>query len=141
MKCGDNMILKHKQCLELYNSDYMIKEKLKNNTWYKYGMKIALGIGDYFDESVLEEFTENKELVVKAANSSQLAKLIKTIAVTSSQIGSRSMTLTNDEDGREIMPEDVLGTKEKELADTIKDTINNDDDFVEDFDVEDGWDD
>ena len=32
-------------------------------------------------------------------------------------------------------------TKEKELADTIKDTINNDDDFVEDFDVEDGWDD
>ena len=40
-------------------------------------MKIALGIGDYFDESVLEEFTENKELVVKAANSSQLAKLIK----------------------------------------------------------------
>ena len=51
------------------------------------------------------------------------------------------MTLTNDEDGREIMPEDVLGTKEKELADTIKDAINNDDDFVEDFDVEDGWDD
>ena len=39
------------------------------------------------------------------------------------------------------MPEDVLGTKEKELADNIKDTINNDDDFVEDFDVEDGWDD
>ena len=33
-------------------------EKLKNNNWYKYGMKIALGIGDYFDESVLEEFTE-----------------------------------------------------------------------------------
>ena len=22
-------------------------EKLKNNNWYKYGMKIALGIGDY----------------------------------------------------------------------------------------------
>ena len=35
MKCGDNMILKHKQCLELYNSDYMIKEKLKNNTLFK----------------------------------------------------------------------------------------------------------
>ena len=37
-------------------------KKLKNNNWYKYGMKIALGIGDYFDESVLEEFTENKSL-------------------------------------------------------------------------------
>ena len=35
MKCGDNMILKHKQCLELYNSDYMIKEKLKIITLFK----------------------------------------------------------------------------------------------------------
>ena len=90
---------------------------------------------------LLKKFTGNPELVVTAKTSDQLSKLVKTIAVTSSQIGSRSMTLTNDEDGREIMPEDVLGTKEKELADTIKDTINNDDDFVEDFDVEDGWDD
>ena len=51
-----------------YGSTEETLEKLKNNNWYKYGMKIALGIGDYFDESVLEEFTENKELVVKAAN-------------------------------------------------------------------------
>ena len=99
------------------------------------------GLGEKFDEELLKKFTGNPELVVTAKTSDQLSKLVKTIAVTSSQIGSRSMTLTNDEDGREIMPEDVLGTKEKELADTIKDTINNDDDFVEDFDVEDGWDD
>ena len=116
-------------------------EKLKNNNWYKYGLKVALGLGEKFDEELLKKFTGNPELVVTAKTSDQLSKLVKTIAVTSSQIGSRSMTLTNDEDGREIMPEDVLGTKEKELADTIKDTINNDDDFVEDFDVEDGWDD
>ena len=116
-------------------------EKLKNNNWYKYGLKVALGLGEKFEEELLKKYTGNPELVVTAKTSDQLSKLVKTIAVTSSQIGSRSMTLTNDEDGREIMPEDVLGTKEKELADTIKDTINNDDDFVEDFDVEDGWDD
>lgn len=75
-------------------------------------MKIALGIGDYFDESVLEEFTENKELVVKAANSSQLAKLIKTIAVTSSQIASKSMTIVSDEEN-ELDYEDVEGNKQK----------------------------
>ena len=114
---------------------------LQHNNWYKYGLKVALGLGEKFDEELLKKFTGNPELVVTAKTSDQLSKLVKTIAVTSSQIGSRSMTLTNDEDGREIMPEDVLGTKEKELADTIKDTINNDDDFVEDFDVEDGWDD
>lgn len=115
--------------------------KLQHNNWYKYGLKVALGVGEKYDEELLKKFTGNPELVVTAKTSAQLAKLVKTIAVTSSQIGSRSMTLTNEEDGQEIMPEDVLGTKEKELADTIKDTIENDEDFVEDFDVEDGWED
>ena len=116
-------------------------EKLQHNNWYKYGLKVALGIGDKFDEELLKRFTGNPELVVTAKTSDQLAKLVKTIAVTSSQIGSRSMTLTSGEDGKEITEEDVLGTKEKELAETIKETMENDEAFVEDFDVEDGWDD
>lgn len=116
-------------------------EQLQHNNWYKYGLKVALGIGEKFDEELLKRFTGNPELVVTAKTSDQLAKLVKTIAVTSSQIGSRSMTLTNEEEGREVTPEDVLGRKEKELAEVIKDTVENDDDFVEDFDVEDGWDD
>lgn len=113
-------------------------EKLKNNNWYKYGMKIALGIGDYFDESVLEEFTENKELVVKAANSSQLAKLIKTIAVTSSQIASKSMTIVSDEEN-ELDYEDVEGNKQKEMVKIVQDTVS-DDEFIETLELEDRWD-
>ena len=113
-------------------------KKLKNNNWYKYGMKIALGIGDYFDESVLEEFTENKELVVKAANSSQLAKLIKTIAVTSSQIASKSMTIVSDEEN-ELDYEDVEGNKQKEMVKIVQDTVS-DDEFIETLELEDGWD-
>ena len=104
-------------------------EKLKNNNWYKYGMKIALGIGEYFDESVLEEFTESKELVVKAANSSQLAKLIKTIALTSSQIASKSMTIVSDEEN-ELDYEDVEGNKQKEMVKIVQDTVS-DDEFIE----------
>ena len=115
-----------------------LAEKLKNNNWYKYGMKIALGIGDYFDESVLEEFTENKELVVKAANSSQLAKLIKTIAVTSSQIASKSMTIVSDEEN-ELDYEDVEGNKQKEMVKIVQDTVS-DDEFIETLELEDGWD-
>lgn len=112
-------------------------EKLKSNNWYKYGIKIALGIGDYFNEKVLEEFTENKELVVKASNSSQLAKLVKTIAVTSSQIGSKSVTITSDEE--ELNYEDVQGHKQKEMQKIVQDTVSNED-FVEVLDLEDGWD-
>ena len=101
-------------------------------------MKIALGIGDYFDERVLEEFTENKELVVKAANSSQLAKLIKTIAVTSSQIASKSMTIVSDEEN-ELDYEDVEGNKQKEMVKIVQDTVS-DDEFIETLELEDGWD-
>ena len=101
-------------------------------------MKIALGIGDYFDESILEEFTENKELVVKAANSSQLAKLIKTIAVTSSQIASKSMTIVSDEEN-ELDYEDVEGNKQKEMVKIVQDTVS-DDEFIETLELEDGWD-
>lgn len=117
-------------------------DKLKNNKWYKYGLKVALGIGDKFDEELLKKFTGNPELVVTAKTSDQLAKLVKTIAVTSSQIGSRSVTLTSDgEENKEFTEEEVLGTKEEQLAETIKDTIENDEAFVEDFDIDEGWED
>lgn len=112
-------------------------EKLKGNKWYQYGIKIALGIGDYFNEKVLEEFTGNKELVVKASNSSQLAKLVRTIAVSSSQIGSKSVAITCDEE--ELSYEDVQGNKQKEMQKIVQDTIS-DDDFVEILELEDGWD-
>ena len=111
--------------------------KLKANNWYKYGIKIALGIGDYFNEGVLEEFTENKELVVKASNTAQLVKLVRTIAVTSSQIGSKSMTIAKD-DNEEFEYKDVEKTKEKEMIKTVQDTVN-DDEFI-DIEFEDGWD-
>ena len=117
---------------------------LQNNKWYKYGLKVALGIGDKgkFDEELLKKFTGNPELVVTAKTSDQLAKLVKTIAVTSSQIGSRSVTLTNDGDeNEEFTEEEVLGTKEKQLAETIKETVEKDESFVEDFDIEEGWED
>lgn len=111
-------------------------EKLKANNWYKYGIKVALGIGDYFNQSVLEEFTENKELVVKAANTAQLIKLVRTIAVTSSQIGSKSVTIVKEDD-EEFSYDDVQGTKEKEMVKVVQDTVD-DEEFI-DFEFEDGW--
>ena len=87
---------------------------------------------------VFQKNLENKELVVKAANSSQLAKLIKTIAVTSSQIASKSMTIVSDEEN-ELDYEDVEGNKQKEMVKIVQDTVS-DDEFIETLELEDGWD-
>jgi uncharacterized protein YegL len=66
--------------------------KLKNNNWFKNAIKIAVAIGDDADEDVLAEFTcfRKDESVFKVHSPEALSKLIRFIAVTSSQIGSKS---------------------------------------------------
>ena len=114
---------------------------LKNNRWYKYGMKISLGIGEHYDREILEEFTGNIELVFEAKTAEQLSRIIKTIAVTSSQIGSKSVTLVNDDNLKDRTEEDVMGDKEKRLIEEInKSWEDQNDGPVDEFDVDDGWD-
>ena len=73
--------------------------KLNENSWYKHGLKVALGIGKEANDDMLAEFTGTSDTVVHAYSGGQLANLIKKIAVTSSQIGSKSMTLSDDTTG------------------------------------------
>lgn len=68
---------------------------LQENRWFRHGLKIALGIGSQVNMDVLREFTGNEELAVQAKNADQLRELIKLLAVTSSQIGSRSLALVD----------------------------------------------
>lgn len=68
---------------------------LQENKWFQYGLKIALGIGSEVDMDVLRAFTGNDELAVQAKNADQLRELVKLLAVTSSQIGSRSLALVD----------------------------------------------
>lgn len=69
---------------------------LKENRWFQHGLKIALGIGSQVNMEVLREFTGNDELAVQARNADQLRELIKLMAITSSQIGSRSLALVDN---------------------------------------------
>ena len=104
-------------------------------------MKISLGIGEHYDREILEEFTGNIELVFEAKTAEQLSRIIKTIAVTSSQIGSKSVTLVNDDNLKDRTEEDVMGDKEKRLIEEInKSWEDQDDGPVDEFDVDDGWD-
>ena len=68
---------------------------LQENKWFQYGLKIALGIGSEVDMDVLRAFTGNDELAVQAKTADQLRELVKMLAVTSSQIGSRSLALVD----------------------------------------------
>ena len=86
-------------------------KELQSNSWYKFGLKAALGIGQEANDNILAEFTGSKDTVVHAYSGGQLAQMIKIIAVTSSQIGSKSMTLSDDT-GREIGEEDVFAAKQ-----------------------------
>ena len=66
--------------------------KLKANNWFKSAIKIAIAIGDDADKDVLKDFTGNSEAVIPVHNIDALKQIIRVVAVTSSQIGSKSST-------------------------------------------------
>ncbi|MBP3253591.1 MAG: VWA domain-containing protein [Bacteroidales bacterium] len=66
--------------------------KLKNNNWFKSAIKIAIAIGDDADKDVLKDFTGSSEAVITVHNIDALKQIIRIVAVTSSQIGSKSST-------------------------------------------------
>ena len=99
---------------------------LEGNSWYKFGLKAALGIGNEANDDMLAEFTGTRDTVVHAYSGGQLAQMIKIVAVTASQIGSKSMTLS-DETNQEIGDEDVYAAKQKMLGQQIQEFVANQD--------------
>ena len=93
-------------------------EMLKKNRWFQYGLKIALAIGSNVDLDVLREFTDDEELVLQACGAEMLKKLVREIAVTSSKIGSTSMTLT-DATGERSLAE-VAGAKKEQMVEAVQ---------------------
>lgn len=68
---------------------------LQKNKWYKNAIKIAIAIGDDADKEVLKRFTGSSEAVITVHNIDALKKMIRIIAITSSQIGSKSTSATD----------------------------------------------
>lgn len=113
---------------------------LQKNNWFKHGIKIALALGNGVDMEVLEEFTGDKEFVVKADNIRQMRGLVQAISVTSSQIGSTSTPVTAG--SGELDEADVTGRKQDAMRDALKEIkkdIMPEDaaDGVDDYDS--GW--
>lgn len=111
-------------------------KELQANSWYKFGLKAALGIGSEANDNVLTEFTGSADTVVHAYSGGQLAQMIKIIAVTSSQIGSKSMTLSDDT-SHELGEEDVFAAKQKLLGQQIQELVGNAE--TDDVPFDTGW--
>lgn len=87
-------------------------EKLKLNNWFKAAIKIAIAIGDDCDKDELKKFTGNLEAVIEVHNIEALKQIIRIVAVTSSQIGSKSTSATD-------------ATKQDQVVEEIKNQIDN----------------
>ena len=86
--------------------------KLKMNNWFKAAIKIAIAIGEDADKEVLKDFTGSSEAVFTVHNIDALKQVIRVVAVTSSQIGSKSSTA-----GETSKQEQVI----KDVTETVKD--------------------
>lgn len=120
-------------------------EMLRANRWFKYGLKVALAIGSSVDLEVLHEFTDDEELVLQAYGAEMLRKLVREIAVTSSKIGSTSMTLT-EAPGAERSLAEVAGAKKEQMIEAVseirQDILGVEDlEDLDDLDIEfdEGW--
>jgi uncharacterized protein YegL len=95
-------------------------QKLQSNNWFKSAIKVAVAVGQDTNVDVLKEFTGNSESVLMARNPEALKAMIRFVAVTSSQIGSKSSS---------VQTEGTPVTKQAEMAEqvtTFSDTVDND---------------
>ena len=106
---------------------------LKNNKWFKNGLKVAVGIGQDANKTVLEQFTGTSEAVLMVNNGKALADMIKFISVTSSEIGSSSIGF-DGEVGKEITPEEANKAKQDAFNEQLKKAID-----ASDLNFDDGW--
>jgi len=99
---------------------------LKTNNWFKSAVKVALAIGADADSAVLAEFTGTAETVLTAYTPEVLRKMIRTVSITSAQIGSRSQPMQEGEivSKQETMAAEITNLKQSDpdydLADTIE---------------------
>lgn len=65
---------------------------LKRNKWFMKGIRVAIAIGNDADKDALAQFCLDKEGVFDVHDIESLRRVIRLVAVTSSQIGSQSTT-------------------------------------------------
>lgn len=96
-------------------------KSLQGNSWFKNAIKIAIAIGDDADKDVLKQFTNSLEAVITVHNIEALKKMIRIIAITSSQIGSKSSSATDATKQEQVVKEVTEAVKDVQGAETAAD--------------------
>lgn len=107
-------------------------EKLKANNWFKSAIKVAIAIGDDADKNVLTEFTGTPEAVFTVHNIDALKQIIRIVAVTSSQIGSKSSAAGDATKQQQVISDVTEAAKDIDGASSVAapvDATNNYDDW------------
>ncbi|MGN0068005.1 MAG: VWA domain-containing protein [Bacteroides sp.] len=78
---------------------------LQGNSWFKNAIKVAIAIGDDADKDVLKQFTSSAEAVITVHNIDALKRMIRIIAITSSQIGSKSTSAADTTKQQQVVEE------------------------------------
>ena len=104
-------------------------EKLKQNNWFKAAIKIAIAIGDDADKDELKKFTGNLEAVIEVHNIEALKQIIRIVAVTSSQIGSKSTSATDTTKQEQVIEEINQQIDNVDGANSAADPSNASDDY------------
>ena len=106
-------------------------DKLKTNNWFKAAIKIAIAIGDDADKDELKKFTGNLEAVIEVHNIEALKQIIRVVAVTSSQIGSKSTSATDTTKQEQVVEEIKQQVENVDGANTAADPASAEDDYWE----------
>ncbi len=102
--------------------DYMSALKvIQANKWYQSALKIAIAIGEDANRDVLKKAIKNVELLFTVNNIGSLRKIIRFIAVTSSQIASTSASVDDESEEQPANVNDVRSTAaEHQMAEAAK---------------------
>ena len=101
-------------------------KKLQANNWFKAAIKIAIAIGDDADKNVLKEFTGSSESVITVHNIEALKQIIRVVAVTSSQIGSKSSSASDASKQEQAVKDIQDAAKDIDGAESADSTSNVD---------------
>ncbi len=112
--------------------DYKQKlELLKQNSWFKKAIKVAIAIGEEANKSVLAEFTGSEESVVTVYNTATLKKWVQFVSVRASKVGSKNSKITAttaEEDWNNSDTSGLITSKQeefiKEMQFQVVDSIN-----------------
>lgn len=107
---------------------------LQTNSWFKNAIKVAIAIGDDADKDVLKDFTGNSEAVITVHNIDALKAMIRIIAITSSQIGSKSTSATDTTKQEQVIQEVNKAAADVDGAESAASPAPADSDNYDDWD-------